>query len=154
MPLRVEIPGREPLALRHLLLDVNGTLTRRGVLLDGVAERLAQVRDALEVHLLSADTLATVAAVARELGVAADTVADGAAKRATVDSLGRAHCVAVGNGANDAAMLGGAALGIAVLGPEGAAPATIAAADLVCATILDALDLLLEPRALAASLRP
>jgi soluble P-type ATPase len=51
-------------------------------------------------------------------------------------------------------MLGEAALGIAVVGPEGAASASLAAADVVCGSILVALDLLLEPRALAATLRP
>jgi soluble P-type ATPase len=40
-----------------------------------------------------------------------------------------------------------------VIGVEGAAAATLAAADLVTRSITQALDLLLEPRALAASLR-
>jgi soluble P-type ATPase len=40
-----------------------------------------------------------------------------------------------------------------VLGPEGAAAGALRAADVVCASILDALDLLLDERALAATLR-
>jgi soluble P-type ATPase len=40
MTLSVSIPGRGDLRLEHLLLDVNGTLTNRGVLLEGVEARL------------------------------------------------------------------------------------------------------------------
>ena len=46
-----------------------------------------------------------------------------------------------------------AALGIAVIGPEGAAGAAVRVADVVCGSILDALDLLLDETALRATLR-
>jgi soluble P-type ATPase len=55
--LRREIPGGESFELDHLLLDVNGTLANRARLIDGVDERIARVREQLEVHLLSADTI-------------------------------------------------------------------------------------------------
>ena len=45
MTLPVSIPGRPDLRLEHLLLDVNGTLTNRGVLLDVVKGRLERLRD-------------------------------------------------------------------------------------------------------------
>jgi len=51
--LRVDIPGRAPLELEYLLLDVNGTLTDRGTLLGGVAERVSRIREQLDVRLLS-----------------------------------------------------------------------------------------------------
>jgi soluble P-type ATPase len=50
-------------------------------------------------------------------------------------------------------MLQAAALGIAVLGPEGLAAEAWQAADVVMASIHDALDLLLHPRRLVATLR-
>jgi soluble P-type ATPase len=60
----------------------------------------------------------------------------------------------MGNGANDAAMLAGTALGIAIVGPEGAHRAALAACDVAVRSVADALDLLLEPQALVATLRP
>lgn len=45
-------------------------------------------------------------------------------------------------------------MGIAVVGPEGAATSALMAADLVCHSILDALDLVLDAQALASTLRP
>jgi len=152
LPLRVEIPGWLTLELQFLLLDVNGTLSDRGELIEGVAERLDVLRPSLDVELLSADTFGTLAAVAARLGTAARKAASAAEKLEVLGSLDPHHCVAVGNGANDAPMVRAAALGIAVIGPEGAAAETVGAADVVCRSIVEALDLLLEPRALAATL--
>lgn len=151
--LSVEIPGRAPLELEHLVLDVNGTLTDRGVLIDGVGERLARVGERLEIHLLSADTFGSLERVAAELGASFARIASGEDKLRALRELDPERCVAVGNGANDEAMLAAAALGIAVVGPEGAAGAAVRAADVVCASVTDALDLLADERVLVATLR-
>jgi soluble P-type ATPase len=150
----IVIPGRPPLELEHLLLDVNGTLTDRGGLIDGVADKLGRLGETLEAHLLSADTFGSLADVASALGVRSTSVLDGEDKLAFAQELGPERCAAIGNGANDAMMLGETALGIAVIGAEGAASAAIQAADVVCASIGAALDLLLDERALGATLRP
>jgi P-type E1-E2 ATPase len=151
--LAAEIPGRGRLELEHLLLDVNGTLTDHGELLDGIAVRVEALRARVEVVLLSADTFGTVDAVATELGVAARRVSTGADKVEVLRGLGAGRCAAIGNGENDAEMLAAAALGIAVLGPEGTSGAALRAADVVCRSTPEALDLLLDWRALAATLR-
>jgi soluble P-type ATPase len=152
--LAFDIPGGTRLELEHLLLDVNGTLTDRGRLIGGVAERLDGLRGSLTVLLLSADTFGSLEDVARQLRAASLLVADGGAKVEAVRSHGPERCAAIGNGANDAAMLEASALGIAVVGREGASGAALRAADVVCGSILEALDLLIDPRALAATLRP
>ncbi|HZY44758.1 MAG TPA: HAD hydrolase family protein, partial [Anaerolineae bacterium] len=63
------------------------------------------------------------------------------------------NTVAIGNGANDVEMLKAAAIGIAVLGREGTASEAIAAADIVTLNVIDAIDLLLNPKRLVATLR-
>jgi P-type E1-E2 ATPase len=152
--LSFDIPGSGPLHLDCLVLDLNGTLTERGTLIQGVEERIARLREALDVRLLSADTLGTLDAVAERLEVKADRISRGEEKRAYVDHLGAGRCAAIGNGANDEAMLELAVLGLAVVGREGASAAAVRAADVVCATVVDALDLLATPDALASTLRP
>lgn len=155
--IEVDVPGRGSLRLAQLVLDVNGTLSRDGALLPGVPRRIAALRGLLEVRLLSADTFGRLDAIGTELGVVASRLRPGepeaAQKAAVVRALGPATVVAVGNGANDAAMLREAALGIAVLGPEGLASEALAAAGVLAASIDDALDLLLHPRRLVATLR-
>jgi P-type E1-E2 ATPase len=150
----VQIPEGPRLELEHLVLDVNGTLTDRGELIDGVAERIARLRATLELHLLSGDTFGTLDDVARELELTPRRVTLGHEKAAVVRELGPEHVAVIGNGTNDVPALEAAALGIIVVGPEGASGAAVRAADVVCRSAVEALDLVLDPRALGATLRP
>jgi P-type E1-E2 ATPase len=149
----VRIPEGRTLELEHLVLDVNGTLTDRGELIEGVADRLGRLRVELELHLVSGDTFGTLDAVARALELTPRRVMVGEEKAALVRDLGADTVVVVGNGTNDVPALEAAALGIAVIGPEGASAAAVGAADVVCSSITGALDLLLDARALGATLR-
>jgi soluble P-type ATPase len=153
MTIQLEIPGEAAVKVDHLLLDVNGTLTNRGQLLDGVSERLSQLREVVEVQLLSADTFGTLDQLSTELGVKATRVQHGSEKRALAIELGADRCAAVGNGRNDAEMFSVVKLALAVVGAEGAASATLVAADAVFTSVVDALDLLLEPSVAASTLR-
>jgi soluble P-type ATPase len=149
----IEIPGRSTLQIEHLLLDLNGTLTDSGALIDGVGDRLSRLERQLELHALSADTFGTLDKLASELHLDAHRVSSGAEKLEFLDTLGAQRCAAIGNGTNDVSMLRAAALSIAVIGPEGASMAAVAAADVACRSILDALDLLLDDRVIVATLR-
>jgi soluble P-type ATPase len=152
--LSVPIPGRGELRLEHLLLDVNGTLTDRGVLIDGVEARIASLREALDIQLVSADTFGTLDAIAVRFGVAAVRAGTGEDKLRVLNEWGHDRSAVIGNGANDVLVLETAAVGFVVLGPEGASAAALRSADVVCASAADALDLLLDPKALSATLRP
>lgn len=59
MTLHVTIPGADDLALEHLVLDVNGTLTDRGEPIVAALHAIERFRDELELHVLSADTFGT-----------------------------------------------------------------------------------------------
>lgn len=154
--LTIEIPSHGTLELRHLALDMNGTLALDGRLLPGVAERIERLRETLVVSLISADTHGGLAENAARLGAQAVRLGPGneaAQKAEWVASLGAEAVAAIGNGANDADMLRAAALGIAVLGEEGLATPCLLAADLVAPSITAALDMLIFPRRLVATLR-
>ena len=154
--IRLEIPGRGAFEWKHLVSDVNGTLAVDGRLLEGVTGRLAAVRQVLQVHLLTADTHGRQAEIDRILGLQAVRVRGGheaEQKAAFVRDLGAESVIALGQGANDALMLKEAALGICVLSPEGTAVEALQAADLVVPDVLTALELLLHPTRILASLR-
>ncbi len=150
----LDIPGRETLQLEHAVFDVNGTLAVDGELLPGVAERMQALAGQLSLHMLTADTYGKQASIDETVGFKATVVSrDAVEKAAYVLSLGADRVVAIGNGANDAIMMQSAALSIAVLGAEGLAGAALKAADIVVISINDALDLLLRPERLVATLR-
>jgi soluble P-type ATPase len=74
-------------------------------------------------------------------------------KEQFIKKIGPDKTIAVGNGYNDHLMVKEAALGIAVIGREGAARETIANADVVVNEISDALDFILKPLRHRATLR-
>ena len=154
MTVLVPIPGDDDLLLEHLVLDVNGTLSDRGEPIVAALKALARLRAELELHVLSADTFGTAAALAERIGATYRQIRDGTDKRDYVHALGPDRCVAIGNGRNDAPMLEAAALGIAVIGPEGTHRSALDRADVVALSIDEALGLLAEPRTLTATLRP
>jgi P-type E1-E2 ATPase len=154
--IEIEIPGFIAFRFKHLVLDVNGTIAKDGQLIEGVAELLKELRSRLDIHLITADTHGKQEAIDRTLDIAAVRIAKQnqiQSKLEYVEGLGAGTVVAVGNGANDSAMLERAALGIAILGPEGAAVKTLCKADIAVPDIRAALELLLYPKRLIATLR-
>jgi len=111
----------------------------------------------LSVQLVSADTFGRLDNIAGELEVGATRLEPGrpesVQKAEVVRQLGGERVVAIGNEANDADMLRAATLGIAVVGPEGLAGGALAAADVVVASINNALGLLVNSKRLIATLR-
>jgi P-type E1-E2 ATPase len=153
----LDVPGAGSLRLHHLVLDVNGTLALDGALVPGVSERLTALRKDLEVLLITADTHGGQTTIDAALGLTALRLVRGRPeaeqKAALVRKIGSESVVAIGNGENDVLMLREARLGIAVLGEEGLATAALDAADVLASSIVSALDLLLKPKRLVATLR-
>ncbi len=152
----ISIPGYGALQLKYLVMDYNGTLAVDGRLLEGVSARLQQLNGQLELHVVTADTFGCVQNALAHLPCTVHVLPLGdqdQAKENYIRNLGSDWTVAIGNGRNDRLMLAGAALGVGVILAEGACGATMAAADVVCRSIEDALDLLLFPQRLIATLR-
>ena len=152
----IEIPGFAKFHFAHLVLDVNGTIARDGLLLDGVTELLAQLQPKLTIHLITADTHGNQEIIDRTLSLKAVRIPaqdQAKAKLNYIEGLDADKVIAIGNGANDAAMLERAALGIFVVGPEGSAVEAMLRADVVVQNICAALELLIYNKRLIATLR-
>ncbi|MGN2390166.1 HAD family hydrolase [Pelomicrobium sp. G1] len=139
----------------HLVLDYNGTLALDGELLPDVRERLQRLSAALSIHVVTGDTFGTararLAGLPCQLSILPQR-GQAEAKRVYVEHLG-AGCACIGNGRNDHLMLKAAALAIAVVQQEGAWGDTLTSAQVIVRDIRDALDLLLYPQRLVATLR-
>lgn len=151
--IRFERGTGSPITVANVVLDFTGTLSLDGALLPGVAERLRALAKHVRIIVMTADTFGTARIALAGLPVTVTIVTTGQDKAALVDQLGASSVVAIGNGVNDIAMVERAALGIAVIGPEGASGELLRAADVVVCDILDALDLLANPLRLKATLR-
>ena len=152
----IEIPGGAVLKIAHLVLDYNGTIALDGDLIEGVTELLNLLAKDVQIHVLTADTHGTVKEKVAGISCHLQVIGEGAQdkqKGEYVKSLGEKHVAAIGNGRNDAIMLAIAVLGISVVQNEGASPAAITASDICCKDIWDALQLMLRPERLQATLR-
>ena len=124
--IELKIPGLGLIELEHLVCDVDGTLAVDGKLQDGLVRGLSVLKDRLSLHLLTADTHGKQEIIDRQLNLQAVQIQPGEEARQKADyvhRLGAESVVALGHGANDAAMLKEARLGICVFSPEGAPPA-------------------------------
>lgn len=154
--MRIDIPGFGDLFLKHLLLDFTGTLSCKGKLIPGVAERINSLADLLEVHVLTGDTYGVVkkelAGVNCRVEIMSGTDIT-QQKQRYLQSIGAENVVAIGNGNNDTLMLKDVRLGIVVMEGEGCAVSALLNADIVARSITEAFDLLLHPTGCVATLR-
>jgi len=154
--IEIAVPGYKTLKLKYIVLDYNGTMAIDGRLIAGVKDRLAELSDNLEIHVLTADTFGKVRSALEgfeaKLSILPLEKQD-AGKLHYIQKLGPESTVCIGNGRNDQLMIAAAALGITVVQEEGAAFETLQAADVVCTGIVPALELLLNPLRLVATLR-
>ena len=153
--LNIQIPGRELLTLSHLVLDYNGTIAEDGEIIEGIRPRLAALSKDLAIYVITADTHGTAAKKCEGLPLQVltfPTTEVGRIKAEQVQKL-TGGVVTVGNGYNDIRMSDAADLSICVMGAEGCCSALLLHTDVAVTSIEAALDLLLIPGRLRATLR-
>ncbi|MBS8265442.1 ATPase P [Mesobacillus boroniphilus] len=152
--LALNIPGRGQFTIHHLVLDFNGTIAFNGDLISGVAERITLLSKDMEIHVTTADTNGTVARQCSGLPVSVLVLHSDdhtGEKGEFIRSLDGVICM--GNGANDEAMFAESDIAIGVIGREGCSTSTLLKSDITIQNINDALDLLLKPTRMIATLR-
>ncbi len=153
--LKIQIPGREELTLSHLILDYNGTIAEDGELIPGIGPRLEALSGDLRIYVITADTHGTAAQKCQGLPLQVLTFPTTEVGKIKAEEAGKlaGGVVCIGNGFNDIGMSDVCDLSICVIGSEGCCGALLLHADVVVTSILDALDLLLKPGRLRATLR-
>ena len=153
---RIDIPGWGNIDIENIVIDLDGTIATDGKISPEVKEKINSLSELAKVYILTADTQGT--ANEEILGMNAELIKipEEDSKQGKFDflkTLNLEMTVVVGNGSNDQLILKEAALGIAVLGDEGVSVSAIKTADVVVKNIQNALDLLLKPKRLIATLR-
>ncbi len=154
--MKISIPGYGELDLKHLVMDYNGTLAIDGKIIDGVRGALTMLSESLQLYVLTADTFGIAEKGLEGVPCRLEILPKGEQQKGKLEfvrALGAEHTVSIGNGRNDQLMLKESALGLAVVLNEGASVETLLAADVVCPSILSALELLMNPLRLTATLR-
>ena len=154
--IRVEILGSEFLELEHFVTDFSGTLSEDGALLPEIKDKLNELSGKLKIHVLTSDTFGRAKKELEGVNCTLHVLEGNGhtiQKEKYVINLGADKVVAFGNGNNDALMLMAARLGIAVCLREGCSKKAIEASQVLVKSPTDAIDLLLLPKRLIATLR-
>lgn len=154
--IKIAIPGRGNYSIKYLILDLNGTIAIDGTIIPGVKEKLGMLSQKVDIFLVTADTNNNAGVLVSELPVKLYQIKESEEndqKVKVVLKRGRNTTVSIGNGCNDVSMLKESAIGICIIGGEGASAEAVMASDLVVSTVNDALNLLLKPDRLRATLR-
>ena len=153
--LTIKIPGREELKLSHLILDYNGTIAEDGEIIESIRFPLEELAKVLSIYVITADTHGTAAKKCEGLPLEVltfPTTQVGAIKAREVMKL-TGGVITIGNGFNDIPMSDAADLSICVIGREGCCGGLLSHTDIVVTSIEDALNLLLKPNRIRATLR-
>ncbi len=149
-----DIPGREQLELKTIILDLNGTLSVGGVVPENVKEQLGQVQQlGFRALFLTGNTRNDADELASELGIEWKLAKNAEEKRDLAMELEPDTCASIGNGLIDLELMKVVKLGIVTLQSEGVHTQTLLASDIVVPTINDALDLFIDDQRLVATLR-
>jgi soluble P-type ATPase len=154
--IKVEIPGYGPLILKHLVTDFSGTLSEDGKLLKGMKGKLNKLSEKLQIHVLTSDTFGRAKKELEGIKCYLHILQGDKhilQKENYILRLGANNVVALGNGNNDVSMLRSAALGITVCLREGCSTEALTAAKIFVRSPIDAIELLLYPKRLIATLR-
>jgi P-type E1-E2 ATPase len=154
--IEITIPGRGNYTIKNVVIDLNGTIAIDGKIIQGVKEKVAMLSQVLDIFLVTADTNKNAEHLIRDLPITLykiEEAEENNQKLQVVLKQGKNNTVSIGNGCNDISMLKESAIGICIIGSEGASTEALMASDLAVTNINDALDLLLQPHRLKATLR-
>ena len=154
--INVPIPGWGELSIEYVMVDFNGTVAVDGKMKKEAKDVIEKLSRYVKVFVITADSYDSVEselAASNITFIKVNKETSGDEKAKVVRELGPEKIVAIGNGANDAAMIKEAALGIAVSGEEGCATSLLKDADVVVPDIMTAFGLILHPERLVATLR-
>jgi len=154
--IQVEIPGWKNLRIENIVLDLNGTISQGGKVSRGTKTRIAHLASNASLFVLTADTRGNVRRLLDGFQVEIKILTSKSEKQEKGDfvrSLGNEKVAYIGNGANDELAMKKPGLSICVMGKEGCYTPTALNSHIIVPTINDALDLLLFPERIVATLR-
>jgi soluble P-type ATPase len=156
----IDIPGFGTRHILAVLTDYTGTLSRGGRLEVGVRELLCQLAEAVDIHVLTADTFGMAETELKGVPVTVHRLTgdrQDVQKQEYGINVGLRHCAVLGNGNNDRLLLKAAkdegGIAIAVDNGEGCATDALLSSNLFIVGAPNALALFRETRGIKATLR-
>lgn len=142
------------LELETIVLDLNGTLSVHGKIVEGVRRRISHLKNlGFKIFLLTGDQRGNGKSISDDLGIGLIIAGTEKEKETAMKQFNKNTTVSVGNARIDLGMFRHSALRIVTIQGEGIHPKILQHSDILVTSINDALDLLLHNDSLAATLK-
>ncbi len=158
MAIDIKIPWGEKYSINNVVFDLNGTLANDGKIAENTIDLLEKLARDAKMYIVTADTHNTAEELKDKLGDLAEIIVlksnDHAQEKARfVHTLGFRETVTVGNGANDLKMMEEGILSFGIIGGEGLYGPLLAKVDIVVQNVDHAIEMLINPMKIVATIR-
>jgi P-type E1-E2 ATPase len=148
------VPEVGEIEIKTIVLDLNGTLSVNGKILDGVKERFTKLKElGISVVLFTGDQRGTAADLCKEYGIDFVRTKNGKEKEEAMKKYDSETTAAIGNARIDIGTFKHARVSVATLQPEGIHAEIIKHVDVVVPSINDALDFFIDTDTFSATMR-
>jgi soluble P-type ATPase len=155
---KLTIPHLGIFEIHNIIFDINGTLQFNGKISKEVVQKVQELKKHYNIYLVSSDTRGNLEQLAKKLKteyirINPGNQPDAEAKNKELLKLGVENTIAIGNGNNDRIMLKNAIIGILIIGSEGASTKSLMNADIIFTNPINAINFLMDEKAMIATLR-
>ncbi len=152
--MKFDIQNLGQFEIKNIVLDFNGTIAKDGKIKEKIPYYFQKLSKQFEIYVITSDTHGSAAAQLKNLPVKLKILTSQNHTKEKADFIKKLqNTFAIGNGNNDSLMLKEATIGVCVIEDEGAATKSIINSDIVTKSTYDALELLLNPKRIIATLR-
>jgi len=154
--MQIDIPGFKELDIENIVFDYNGTLAVNGFVSNEIKIVLNKLSELFNIYVITADTFGTVKEELKDLNlkvIVLKSTNHTQEKANFVKELGVSKTIAIGNGNNDVEMLKNAIVSISIIAQEGCSKNALLSSDIVCKSIKDAIEILINSKKIVATLR-
>jgi len=153
--MKYDFSNQSSIEIKTIVLDLNGTLAVNGQLVVGVAERIERLKNELgfRLILLSGDQRGNGSFIANALGIDFRKANSREEKECAILEYDCKTTAAIGNARIDIGTFKQAKIAIATLQGEGIHTGILKEVDIIVPSILDALDLFIDPDSFKATMK-
>lgn len=152
--MKYKVPHQEEFEIDTIVLDLNGTLSVHGKIPKNIKQKIDKLKQqGFKIILFTGDQRGTAHKLCGNLGIDYKITKTAKEKEKEMLKLNGKKCAAIGNARIDIGTFKHAKLSIMTLQAEGIHVGAIKFVDIIVPSIIDALDLFLNPDSLCATLK-
>lgn len=158
MAIDIKVPWGEKYIIKNVVFDLNGTLANNGEIAGTTEELLKELAKHARIYIITADTHNTAESLKKKIGEFTEIIVlqsdeHDLEKARFVHTLGFRETVTLGNGGNDLKMVQEGILSFGIMAGEGIYAPLLSKVDIVVHNIDHAIDMLINPMKIVATLR-